>query len=69
MQQSLTAEARSQRFEPTSNKEEHERHQQETGSRYRRDPGIGRAVAERFLSEGASVLLTDAAPADVINVW
>jgi glucose 1-dehydrogenase len=29
--------------------------------------GIGRAVAERFLSEGASVLLTDAAPADVIH--
>jgi NAD(P)-dependent dehydrogenase (short-subunit alcohol dehydrogenase family) len=29
--------------------------------------GIGRAVAERFLSEGASVLLTDAAPAEVIN--
>ncbi len=29
--------------------------------------GIGRATAERFLAEGASVLLTDAAPADVIN--
>jgi glucose 1-dehydrogenase len=29
--------------------------------------GIGRAVAERFLAEGATVLLTDAAPADVIN--
>jgi glucose 1-dehydrogenase len=29
--------------------------------------GIGRAVAERFLAEGASVLLTDAAPAQVIN--
>jgi glucose 1-dehydrogenase len=29
--------------------------------------GIGRAVAERFLSEGASVLLTDAARAEVIN--
>jgi NAD(P)-dependent dehydrogenase (short-subunit alcohol dehydrogenase family) len=29
--------------------------------------GIGRAVAERFLSEGASVHLTDAAPAEVIN--
>jgi NAD(P)-dependent dehydrogenase (short-subunit alcohol dehydrogenase family) len=29
--------------------------------------GIGRAVAERFLSEGASVLLTDAAPAEVIH--
>jgi glucose 1-dehydrogenase len=29
--------------------------------------GIGRAVAERFLSEGASVLLTDAAPLKEIN--
>ena len=29
--------------------------------------GIGRAIAERFLSEGASVLLTDAARAEVIN--
>jgi glucose 1-dehydrogenase len=29
--------------------------------------GIGRAVAERFLAEGASVLLTDAAPAEIIN--